>query len=382
MNILTALYTMRRGGAYDRFRLMLEALLERGCKVHCLSLTPIRVNHEDYHNHVLRIPTWLQESVIAKMVVLFVFPLYMLWIGRQEKIDLFIAFGTLYAFIESIPKLIMKKPMVTFLRGSFTYGMQIQGQWRGLLWLNRWIEKVGIYFSDTILSVNSTIQEEMGRATGRRKWQRWEVLPNNIPPVPIPQKQNILQIRQKYGVPEDAKVLVTAGVINRGKNIELLIRCLPGIGLRNLFLVIVGEPATEGDFIYQAFLEKLVKDLELGNRVVFTGWLKKEELWKIFQGVDLFILPSKNEGMPNVMLEALGCNLPCLGSNIAGIKDILDYDELLFDPLDANMLANKLRRVFGDTQYYNRLETLSHGRKSVFVFDWNGKVFEMVTGAI
>jgi glycosyltransferase involved in cell wall biosynthesis len=373
---------MRRGGSPDRFKMMLEAFLERGCKVHCLSLTPIRVNHQGYQNHVLRIPEGLQETLIAKMVVLSLFPLYALWIGRQEKIDLFIAFGTLYAFIESIPKWILKKPMVTFLRGSFAFGMRMQGQGRLLLWMNQWIERVGIHFSDTIVSVNSTLEEEMKRIAGGREGVRWKVLPNNISPMPIADKQDSSQIRQKYGVAEDAKLLVTAGVITRGKNLELLIRSLPEIGLENLFLLVAGDAATEADFQYQGFLKEMVKDLELGDRVIFTGWLEKQELWKIFHGVDLFILPSRNEGMPNVILEALGCDLPCMGSNVAGIKDILNYDELLFDPVDEKKLANKLRRVFSDAQYHSQIEKLCRERRVAFFFDWKKKVFEMVTRAI
>ena len=48
MKIMTAMYTMRRGGAYDRFLMMLEAFLERECAVHCLSLTPIQIEHPCY----------------------------------------------------------------------------------------------------------------------------------------------------------------------------------------------------------------------------------------------------------------------------------------------------------------------------------------------
>jgi glycosyltransferase involved in cell wall biosynthesis len=358
--------------------MMLEAFLERGCKVHCLSLTPIRVNHHGYQNHVLRIPTGLQETLVAKMVVLFLFPVYALWIGRQEKIDLFIAFGTLYAFIESIPKWILKKPMVTFLRGSFAFGMRMQGQCRVFLWLNRWIEKVGLFFSDTILSVSPTLQEEMRRTAGGRKGVRWKVLPNDIPPIPIPEKQDISQIRKKYGVPEGAKLLVTAGVITRGKNLELLIRSLPEIGLQNLFLLVAGDGATEADSQYHAFLKELLKNLELGNRVIFTGWLEKDQLWKIFYGADVFILPSKNEGMPNVMLEALGCDLCCLGSNIPGIRDILKYEELMFDPSNGKDVCEKIRLLFTENTFLTKAKQLCQERKEAFIFDWKGKVFKMI----
>jgi glycosyltransferase involved in cell wall biosynthesis len=379
MNILTALYTMRRGGSPDRFKSMMEAFLERGCKVHCLSLTPIRVNHQGYTNHVFRIPAGLQETVVAKMVVLSLFPLYVLWIGLQEKIDLFIAFGTLYAFIEGIPKWILRKPMVTFLRGNFSFGMRMQGQGRVVLWLNWAIERVGIHLSDAIVSVNSTLQEEMRRTAGGRNGVRWEILPNNIPPMPNLEKQGISVIRERYGISNGAKVLATAGVITRGKNLELLIRSLPEIGLENLFLLVAGDAATKADFEYHAFLKGMVNSLNLGNRVIFTGWLEKEELWKIFYGVDLFVLPSKSEGMPNAMLEALGCELICFGSNIPGIRDILQYDELLFDPIDQKTLVNRIRNVFSDSRVFDEMERLCRERRKAFLFDWKERVFEVVT---
>jgi hypothetical protein len=52
MKIMTAMYTLRRGGAYNRFLMMLEAFLERGWEVHCLSLTPIRVEDSSFYNYV------------------------------------------------------------------------------------------------------------------------------------------------------------------------------------------------------------------------------------------------------------------------------------------------------------------------------------------
>ncbi len=50
--------------------------------------------------------------------------------------------------------------------------------------------------------------------------------------------------------------------------------------------------------------------------------------------------------MPNAMLEALGLDLPCLGSNIPGIKDILQYDELLFDPFDVESFSSEFKGYF------------------------------------
>ena len=174
--------------------------------------------------------------------------------------------------------------------------------------------------------------------------------------------------------------MVTAGIINRGKNIELLLECLPEIGAttNNIYLLIVGDASMEADFQYLSFLKNMAKSLGINDRVGFAGWVEKEELWKIFHGADLFILPSKSEGMPNVMLEALGCGLPCLGSDIPGIKDILGCNQLIFDAKDKKTLVNKIHNYFNDSHICYEIKKLCQERKKMFEFDWKGKVFQSV----
>jgi len=81
-------------------------------------------------------------------------------------------------------------------------------------------------------------------------------------------------------------------------------------------------------------LLELASRLEIRERVRFAGWLGQGDLWSLFRHADLFVMPSRREGMPNALLEALGCNLPCMGSDIPGIRDVLFHRELIFDPLD------------------------------------------------
>jgi glycosyltransferase involved in cell wall biosynthesis len=86
--------------------------------------------------------------------------------------------------------------------------------------------------------------------------------------------------------------------------------------------------------------------------------------------------------MPNAMLEALGFGLPCIGSRIPGIIDILQHEELMFDPSDEEAIANKVRRVFSDTQYSNHIVSLCRERKEAFIFDWKERVFFLATRGI
>ncbi len=377
MKIMTAMYTMKKGGSYERFTMMLDAFLERGCAVHCLSLTPIQVQNICFHDHVLFYPFRNKENSMAKLTVLFFFPLWSLWIVWRNGIDLIVAFGFLYAFIQGFAKWFLKRSMVTLIRGRSSFGMKIQNSSKWAFYLDKFIEKVGLHFSDRIVTNNMAARDEILERLAKRKNIDVQVLYNNIPSMNIYEAESASRARNEYGIPEDAKILVTVGVLNRGKNIEALIKCLPEMGTQDVYVMIAGDGTTEADLRYKDFLRELERKLGVDKRVIFTGWLEKEELWKIYLTSDLFVLPSLNEGMPNAMLEALGSGLPCIGSNIPGIRDILQYDELLFDPLDQKNLTVKVRRLFSEGPFFEKVKRLCQERKEVFEFDWKGRMFEM-----
>ena len=129
-----------------------------------------------------------------------------------------------------------------------------------------------------------------------------------------------------------------------------------------------GDGSTEADLRYKDSLQGLAKKLGVDKKVIFTGWLEKEDLWKIYLASDLFVLPSLNEGMPNAMLEALGSGLPCMGSNIPGIRDILQYEELMFDPQDEEALVNKIQQLFTDRQFLDKVKRLCQDEKGCLRF--------------
>ena len=379
MKILTAMYTLKRGGSYDRFKMLIEAFLGRECEVHCLSLTPIEIEHPLFYNHVMHLPFKKVGGLIGKLVVLSMFPIWSVWVGWRNRIDLIIAFGSLYAFVQGLSKWFLKRPLVTLIRGDSRFGLRMQNSSKYTLYLNKGIENMGLNSSDLIITNNTALREEILKSLRKGKHIDVKVLLNNIPSIPSPHLQDIPRTRGKYGIPEDAKVLVTAGVLNQGKNIEVLINSLPRIEMKNLHLLIVGDGSTEADFQYRDFLKARAKELKVEERVIFTGWLEKEELWKIYLASDLFILPSLSEGMPNAMLEALGSGLPCMGSNIPGIKDILQYEELMFDPSDKKAIGEKIEWAFSNVQFFEKMKTLCLERKKVFAFDWKKELFQMMT---
>jgi glycosyltransferase involved in cell wall biosynthesis len=382
MKIITAMYALKKGGSYKRFEMMLESFLERNCEAHCLSIAPIHIEHPLYHNHRILLPSKIAEGWVAKIVVIFLFPFYSLWVAWLQRVDLFIAFSPLYAFVQALPKWILRKPMVTFVRGDSSIGMMIQNSPNFLVLTNKVIERLGLAFSNRIVTVNAAAYEEISRVMKRKKNGEVMLLFNNIPLTGNSWQEDHVQLRARFGIPGGSKVLVTAGIINRGKNIEFLLRCLSRIRMNNLFLFVVGEESTKADLGYKNYLKELTNTFGLTENVIFTGWLKNSEIWEIFRAADLFILPSKQEGMPNVILEAMATDLLCIGSNIPGIKDILHHEELMFEPTDEEGMIIKIRHLLSDQQYFEETKKICQNRKKVFLFDWKEKVFQIITGRI
>jgi glycosyltransferase involved in cell wall biosynthesis len=111
-----------------------------------------------------------------------------------------------------------------------------------------------------------------------------------------------------------------------------------------------------GDGKYRSYFEHKAAEVGLATRVRFLGQLPpgqavRDQLDK----ADIFVLPSLTEGLPGVLLEAMARGLPCIGSSVGGIPELLE-PEYLVPPGDAASLANKIIEVFNDA---GRLERAS-----------------------
>jgi glycosyltransferase involved in cell wall biosynthesis len=111
-----------------------------------------------------------------------------------------------------------------------------------------------------------------------------------------------------------------------------------------------------GDGKFRRQLERQAARLGLKDRVVFRGQLPQSEAVQAeLDRSDLFIMPSRTEGLPRAMIEAMARGLPCIGSAIGGIPELLSPEDLV-PPGDANALARKIREVVTDV---NRMTLMS-----------------------
>jgi glycosyltransferase involved in cell wall biosynthesis len=147
------------------------------------------------------------------------------------------------------------------------------------------------------------------------------------------------------GLNQKAYRLAAVGSLaQRYKGIDVLIgalvRCVDA-GL-NLTLVVVGDGR------FRSELEALAEHLGMAGRISFVGEVPAGKAVRdILDSSDLFLMPSRTEGLPRAMIEAMARGLPCIGSAVGGIPELLDATNMV-PPDDPAALAAKIREVLGD----------------------------------
>jgi len=143
--------------------------------------------------------------------------------------------------------------------------------------------------------------------------------------------------------------LVTVGLFYDGaKGIDLLLRAVAQLG-RKIRLDIVG------DGIERAEYERLAAELAIGDSVTFRGLLPKPAVAELMRTADVFVLASRYDNNPNVLLEALMCGLPSVATRVGGVPEIIDATNgILVPPHDVPALADGMRRMLDGLGGYDR----------------------------
>lgn len=172
------------------------------------------------------------------------------------------------------------------------------------------------------------------------------------------------EARAKLGVRDDRKIIVYVGNIKREKATDVLIEAAGGLlrkrGQGGFELSIVGS----GDI--EAEVKARAKELDLGDHVVFRGRRLYEEIPTWMAAADVFVLPSRREGCPNVILEALASGRPVVASKVGGIPELVrDENGILVPAGDPGALVDALDRAL------DRSWSPEAMRASVESLSWN-----------
>lgn len=128
------------------------------------------------------------------------------------------------------------------------------------------------------------------------------------------------QKKNELGIPNDVKVLLSVGELNENKNHEIIIKTLSKLDNKDFVYLICGKGELKG------YLQNLAQEIGIGDKVKFLGY--RMDVLEICKIADLFIFPSKREGLPVSLIEAMACGVPCIASDVRGNRDLLSNDNL------------------------------------------------------
>lgn len=142
-------------------------------------------------------------------------------------------------------------------------------------------------------------------------------------------------LKQRYGIP-DRLILLYTGRLDREKRIEVIVGAMPGIVERvDVQLVVAGPGKLRSD------LETLVRHLGMKNRVTFLGYLRDEDVPRLYHLADLFVIAGLVELQSIVTMEAMASGLPIIAANAMALPELVHHGEngFLFAEDDAHALA-------------------------------------------
>lgn len=107
-----------------------------------------------------------------------------------------------------------------------------------------------------------------------------------------------------------------------------------------------------GEGVFREQMESLCKELNISHKVEFKGNVSAEDVRKYLDESDIFVLASRTEGLPRAIIEAMSLGLPCVGTNVGGIPELLDK-EVLVPKNNEIALFNKIKKLVNEPAFYN-----------------------------
>ncbi|MDP3764364.1 MAG: glycosyltransferase family 4 protein [bacterium] len=157
----------------------------------------------------------------------------------------------------------------------------------------------------------------------------------------------------------NVKIIITTSRLVYKNGVDILIRACAQLPITNYQLLIVGDGPDRSN------LEKLTKDLGIVDQVKFVGHVDPDLIPKYLYQADLFVRPSRSEGLGNSFLEAMAAGLPVIGTEVGGIPDFLinNVNGLFCQVDDPDDLSKKITTILNDAELSHELS--ENGRKTV-----------------
>lgn len=317
-------------------------LAERGHDIHFISSNiPFRLNVW-YHNIFF-------HQVTVNQYPLFQYPPYdialaskMAEVIKREKLDIL---HVHYAIPHAVCAILAKQmagtdvKVVTTLHGTDISVLGYDSTFAEAI-------KFGIEKSDGVTAVSHALANQTRELIAPD--QSLEVIHNFIDDR-IYQKVEIDGLKDAYDISDEEKVIIHVSNFRKVKRVRDVVKAFSKIASQikaKLLLVGDGPEMTE--------ICELVDELSLKGKVLFLG--RQEHLEELYSMSDLMLLLSEKESFGLVALEAMACGVPCIGTRVGGIPEVIEdgYNGFLCELGDTDDVAEKALMLLKNKEMLQR----------------------------
>ena len=291
------------------------------------------------------------------------FWLSLVWffLRKRKSFDIIHAHGTFQHAVASVVGRWLRKPTilkVTMAQSDLAFHKH------GRMW-----GRVNRYFVtrfDCFIAISTEVHQEfLARGFDAR---RIRVIPNGVDtdvfhPAAAESRD---WLRSAIGLPAKPTVIYV-GVIDARKNVDGILRVWKRVREKTAIgqLVLVGPMPREDEATPGPFFQKLnayVRDNGLAESVIFVG--QQADVPSYLRAADIFLFPSRREGMPNALLEAMASGLASVSSDIGGSRDLIRHGEdgYLHEVDDEQGMAASVAGLLQDPALTARIGATAHGK--------------------
>ncbi len=164
--------------------------------------------------------------------------------------------------------------------------------------------------------------------------------------------KNAVELPDFQYTPNKIYDIIFVGRLEKAKGIDVLLRAIQFLERKNSLAFKV---AIVGDGSQRSYLKNMLRDLQIRSTVEFLGI--RQDVPELMRTSKILVLPSRWEGLPMVILEAMANKVPIVASAVGGIPEVISdaVSGLLVEPENADELAAKIDVLLNDSSLRNRL---------------------------
>ena len=212
-------------------------------------------------------------------------------------------------------------------------------------------------FADKVLSVSDDLKLHIVNLGINE--EKVHVVPNGVDTTKF-KPAGKEHARNLLNLPQDKNIVLFVGALRKIKGVDYLIEAAKYFVDENTDLFMVGR-----DDGLRKSLEKRAQELEILDYIKFTGPVNHEDIPLWISASDILVLPSLSEGRPNVVLEALSCEVPVVATDVGGIPELMSDGETgyLVPAKNPAELSEKINKLLEDRSRREKMGKF--GRKSI-----------------